>query len=296
MKIRNQFYFIKNAFKGMTRNGEMTVTAIITVTSCLLLFGVFMLLSVNINQFSEQIRDDCQIQAYIVDTATSEQEQQVYNAISKMENVSECIFVSKSDAMEQYREYLGEDAVALDGLEGEDFLPSSVQINMHNLEQAQALAEEIKKIEYVQKVDNRQDVLNKVVDVTNAIKVGSLVAMAILLLVAIFIIANTIKLSVMSRKDEIHIMKYVGATAGFVRRPFIYEGIFTGIIGGVISLLITGFGYNAAVNFMDDFFTEIFDFIPLMEILPFMVATTLVFGVLMGAIGSFIALTKHLKV
>lgn len=296
MKIRNQFYFIKNAFKGMTRNGEMTVTAVITVTSCLLLFGVFMLLSVNINQFSEQIRDDCQIQAYIIDTATSEQEQQVYNAIKQMDNVSECVFVSKSDAMEQYRDYLGDDGIAFEGMEGEEILPSSVQINMHDLEKAKALAEEISKIELVYKVDNRQDVLDKVVDVTNAIKLGSLVAMAILLLVAVFIIANTIKLSVMSRKDEIHIMKYVGATAGFVRRPFIYEGIFTGIIGGVISLIIVGFAYNGAVNFMDDFFYEIFEFIPLMEVLPFMVGTTLVFGVCMGAIGSAIALAKHLKV
>lgn len=295
MKIRRQFYFFKNAVKGMTRNGEMTVTSIITVMSCLLLFGVFMLLSINVNYIGEQIRNQCQIQAYIEFEATSEEEQGVYNAVCALDNVSECVFVSKSDAMAEYREYLGSDAIALDGLEGEEFLRSSVKINMTDIEQSQQLAMQIAKIPNIAKVTNRQDLLQRVVDVTDVIKMGSLIAMIILLLVAIFIIANTIKLSVVARKDEIHIMKYVGATASFVRRPFVYEGIFTGVLGGIVSLLLIGFGYNAAIGFMKDFL-DIFDLIPFIEILPFMVGTTLIFGILMGAVGSAIALAKHLKV
>lgn len=295
MKIRRQFYFFKNALKGMTRNGEMTLTSIITVTSCLLLFGVFMLLSANINYIGEQIRNQCQIQAYIDYEATSEEEQAAFNAISSLDNVSNCWFVSKRDAMEEYKEYLGADASAMEGLDGEEFLPSSVKIEMNDIEQAQKLAMDIAKIPNVYKVTNRQDLLQKVIDVTDVIKNGSLIAMLILLVVAVFIISNTIKLSVESRKDEIHIMKYVGATAGFVRRPFIYEGILTGVIGGAVSLVLIGFGYNAAIRFMKGFL-DIFNLISFMDILPFMVGTTFVFGVVMGIIGSAIALTKHLKV
>ena len=284
MQIRRPFYFLKNALIGMKRNGEMTVTAIVTVTSCLLLFGVFMLLSANINFIGEQIRNQCQIQAYIDFDATADDEMLVYSQIRNLPNVAE-----------EYREYLGADASAFDGLEGEEFLRSSVKINMTDIEYAKELVEEINKIPNVKKVSNRQDVVQRVIDVTDVIRNGSLGAMIILLLVAIFIISNTIKLSVFARKDEIHIMKYVGATAAFVRQPFVLEGILTGIIGGAISLVLIGFGYNYVIKFMKDFL-DIFDLIPFAEILPFMVSTTLIFGVLMGAVGSAIALAKHLKV
>lgn len=295
LRINRPFYFLKNALKGMTRNTEMTVTAIITVTSCLLLFGVFMLLSANINFIGEQIRNQCQIQAFIDFDATSEEEMLVYSQISNLPNVSDCAFVSKADAMEEYRAYLGADASAFDGLEGEEFLRSSVKVNMNDIEKSKELERAIAAIGNVAKVSNRQDVVQRVIDVTDVIRNASLGAMIILLLVAIFIISNTIKLSVVARKDEIHIMKYVGATASFVRRPFILEGILTGVIGGAISLVLIGFGYTYVIKFMKDFL-DIFQLIPLVQILPFMVGTTLIFGVLMGAVGSAIALVKHLKV
>ncbi|MGM9550741.1 MAG: permease-like cell division protein FtsX [Clostridia bacterium] len=295
MVISRQLYFWKNAIKCMKRNGEMTVTAIITVTSCLLLFGVFMLLSANVNYIGEQIRNQCQLQAYIDINATSEQEQIAYQSIAAMNNVSECTFVSKSDAMAEYVDYLGDDAEALEGLQGEEFLRSSVKINMTDIEQAKTLATQISMLPNIAKVTNRQDILQKVIDVTDVIKLGSLIAMLILVVVAIFIISNTIKLSVAARRDEIHIMKYVGATAGFVRKPFILEGVLTGIIGGIISMVLIGFGYNAVLNSIKEFL-DIFNLIPFWVILPFMLATTLIFGIIMGAIGSFIALVKHLKV
>lgn len=295
MQIRRPFYFLKNALIGMKRNGEMTVTAIVTVTSCLLLFGVFMLLSANINYIGEQIRNQCQIQAYIDFDATADDEMLVYSQIRNLPYVADCEFISKADAMAEYREYLGADASAFDGLEGEEFLRSSVKINMTDIEYAEELVAQISSIPNVKKVSNRQDVVQRVIDVTDVIRNGSLGAMIILLLVAIFIISNTIKLSVFARKDEIHIMKYVGATAAFVRQPFILEGILTGIIGGTISLVLIGFGYTYIIKFMKDFL-DIFDLIPFAEILPFMVSTTLIFGVLMGAVGSAIALAKHLKV
>jgi len=147
----------------------------------------------------------------------------------------------------------------------------------------------------VVKVSNRQDIYQRVLDVTRVIRNGSLIAMLILLVVAIFIISNTIKLSVTARRDEVHIMKYVGATAGFIRRPFVLEGVLTGVIGGIISLGLVGFAYDAALNFMDGFL-DIFDLIPLVEMIPFMAGTTIIFGVIMGAVGSSLALVKHLKV
>lgn len=273
----------------------MTVTAIITVTSCLLLFGVFMLFSINVNYIGDQIKNQCQIQAYIRFEATSEEEQAVVDAVSRLDNVAECVFVSKADAMNEYRDMLGVDASALDGLEGEEFLRSSVKVNMTYIELSQILAAQIAQIPNVATVKNRQDIVQRVISVTNVIKNVSLIAMLILLVVAIFIISNTIKLSVVARRDEVHIMKYVGATAGFIRRPFVLEGVLTGVIGGVISLGLVGAGYNAALGFMKDFL-DIFELIPFRQMLPFIAATTIIFGVIMGAVGSAMALAKHLKV
>ncbi len=279
----------------MKRNGEMTVTAIITVASCLLLFGVFMLFSVNINYIGEQIQNQCQIEAYIEFEATSEEEQAVVDAVSKLDNVSECVFISKQEAMRIYRESLGADGAVLDDLEGEEFLRSSVRINMTDLEQSQTLAQELSQIPNIAKVTNRQDIFQRVLSATNIIRNGSLIAMLILLIVAIFIISSTIKLSVEARRDEVHIMKYVGATAGFIRRPFVVEGILTGIVGGIISLALVGVGYNAVVNYLKEFF-DIFDLLPTWDIMPWVILITFVFGIIMGAIGSIFALIKHLKV
>lgn len=303
LKIRRPLYFLKNALVGMKRNGEMTITAIITVTSCLLLFGVFMLLSANINQIGDQIRNQCQIQAYIEFEATNEEEQAVLQQISQLPNVKISTepgketprLVSKAEAMQEYREYLGADATAFDDVDGEEFLRASVKIDMIDITKSKQLAAEIAKIDNVAKVSNRQDVVDRIISVTDVIRNASLIAMLILLFVAIFIIANTIKLSVEARKDEIHIMKYVGATAGFVRAPFVLEGILTGIIGGIISLVIVSVGYTWSIKAMTEFL-DIFKLIPFADIFPFMLGTTLIFGVVMGAIGSAIALKKHLKV
>ena len=273
----------------------MTVTAIITVTSCLLLFGVFMLFSINMNYIGEQIRNQCQIQAFIEFEADTAREQAVVARVMALDNVERCEFISKSQAMEEYRAMLGLDAGALDDLDGEEFLRSSVKIDMTDLEQAEALVAELSKIPDIAKVQNRQDLVRRIISVTNVVQKASLAAMLILLVVAIFIISNTIKLSVVARRDEVHIMKYVGATAGFIRRPFVLEGVLTGILGGLISLGIVGVGYNAAVNYMKDFL-DIFDLFPFMQMLPFIAGTTIIFGVIMGAIGSAFALVKHLKV
>ncbi|MCD8049277.1 MAG: permease-like cell division protein FtsX [Clostridia bacterium] len=279
----------------MKRNGEMTVTAIITVSSCLLLFGVFMLFSVNINYIGEQIQNQCQIEAYIEFEATSEEEQAVVEAVSALDNVSECVFISKQEAMRIYRESLGADGAVLDDLEGEEFLRSSVRINMTDLEQSQELAQQLSQIPNIAKVTNRQDIFQRVLSATSIIRNGSLIAMLILLIVAIFIISSTIKLSVEARRDEVHIMKYVGATAGFIRRPFVVEGILTGIVGGIISLALVGVGYNAVVTYLEEFF-DIFDLLPTWDIMPWVILITFVFGIIMGAIGSTLALIKHLKV
>ncbi|MDO4562939.1 MAG: permease-like cell division protein FtsX [Clostridia bacterium] len=295
MIIRKWGYFLKSALTGMCRNGFMTLASLATVTCCLILFGVFMLFSVNINFIGRQIQSQCEIQAYIDIDADAAQEQAVVAAINSMDNLASATFVSKDDAIEEYREFLGVDASALDGLSGDDFLRSSVRIVLSDLHTMDEFVAQLSQIPNVAEVVNRRDIVERIISVTDVIRNGSFIAMLILIIVAIFIISNTIELSVHSREDEIHIMKYVGATDRFIRWPFVIEGMLTGLLGGAISLLLVAVGYDTAVSNMLSFL-DIFELLRLGAVLPWLAAFTLVFGAVMGTLGSAFAITRHLKV
>lgn len=295
MAIRSFKYYFKEAIAGMARNGLMTVASLITVTSCLLLFGVFMLFSININFIGEQIQSQCEIQAFINFEATPEQEQGVVRKVSELANVRTAVFESKAEAMENYRRFLGADAAALDGLEGEQILRSSVKITMKDLRQSDALFREIEGVENVATVKNRKDLVEKVLRLTDIIRTSSLAAMLVFLMIAIFIISNTIKLSVHAREDEIHIMRYVGATDHFIRWPFVIEGMLLGLLGGIASTLLVGVGYNALVGGLRDFL-DIFQMRPFGEIGFAVSLTTVCFGILMGTAGSMFSIRNHLLV
>ncbi|MGN1098216.1 MAG: permease-like cell division protein FtsX [Clostridia bacterium] len=288
-------YSLKTAFSSLGRNAVMTIASIVTIACCLFLFGVFLLFAFNINYIGEQISAQCELQAYIDETVSDANEERILMEISSLPNVVVAEFESKEQAFENYKEKLGDMASALDGMEGEDILRSSVKVTLSDLTAADETAAAMAAVSGVAKVVNRRDIIQKVVNVTNVIKIGSLIAMIILLVTAVFIIQNTIKLSVHAREDEIHIMKFVGATDRFIRRPFVIEGVSVGIIGAAISIVVIAFGYNAAVTKL----TEILDLFELYSFSQVALPLTgglLLFGILMGAFGSRTAVRKHLKV
>jgi len=288
-------YYLKSAASSFVRNGIMTIASFITVTCCLFLFGVFMLFTINMNSITTQIEEQCELIARIDINADDQTQQNIYNEILALDNVTGAQLETKEQAFENFKKELGDDAGVLDGLEGENFLRSSVKITLTDIRKTDDTIKSLEKIQGIAEVENHRDIVDKVVGFTSAVKKGSIAAMAVLLLIAVFIIQNTIKLSVFAREKEIHIMKFVGATDRFIRTPFVIEGIMIGLLGFIVSFLIIVFGYNSAIGTIANLI-NLFDFVPLEQCILPLGVSMVAFGVLMGALGSGWSIKKHLKV
>ena len=197
-------------------------------------------------QRSDQIT--VEIQAYIDFSLDDASARAIEDEVKKVSNVASTKFESKEEAFNNYKERLGGDSAALDGLEEEEFLRNSVKISLTDLTLSAETAEKVSQIPGVAQVINHQETVDRVIKVTGYIQNASFMIMLILMVVSLFIISNTIKLSVASRANEIHIMKFVGATNWFIRWPFVIEGIFIGFLGSLLALGVTYLGYTPLYN------------------------------------------------
>ena len=288
-------YYLKNAASSFIRNGIMTVASFITVTCCLFLFGVFLLFMLNMNSISQQIESQCELVARIDINADEQTQQNIYNQVLQLKNVQDAQLETKDQAFSNFKQELGDDADVLEGLEGKNFLRSSIKITLSDIRKSDETLQYVTNISGVDEVENYQEIVDDVIKFTSAVKHGSVAAMIVLLLIAVFIIQNTIKLSVYAREKEIHIMKFVGATDNFIRMPFVLEGIMIGFLGFIVSFSIISLGYNAVIGSVASLI-NLFDFVPLQKCIIPLAASMVAFGVLMGAAGSGLSLKRHLKV
>lgn len=288
-------YYLKNASSSFVRNGIMTAASFITVTCCLFLFGVFLLFTLNMNSISKQIEAQCELIARIDIDADANTQQSVYNKVLSLENVADAELETKDQAFNNFKEELGADSDVLEGLEGKNFLRSSIKITLEDIRKSDETIQLLNNISGIAEVENHQEIVDDVVKFTSTVKHGSVGAMLVLLIIAVFIIQNTIKLSVYAREKEIHIMKFVGATDHFIRMPFVIEGIMIGSLGFIVSFVIISLGYNAAISSIASLI-NLFDFVPLQKCIIPLAISMAGFGVLMGATGSGLSLKRHLKV
>lgn len=279
----------------MAHNRLMTISSVLTIGCCLFLFSVFLLFTVNINSISDQIQSQCEIQAYIDIAIDGAEAEAIAAEIARVDNVAETTYETKAEAFQNYAAKLGGNSIALEGLEGEDFLRNSVKMSLTDLSQAQKTADAVAAIPGVAEVINHQDTVDNVLRVTGYVQKASLIIMLILMVVSLFIISNTIRLSVASRANEIHIMKFVGATNWFIRWPFIIEGIFIGLIGGIVALGVTFAGYIPLYDSVTSSFTML-SLCPPKSVCGTVIGLVLLLGCLMGAFASTISTTRHLKV
>lgn len=293
--FRNLRYYIKNASSSFVRNGIMTFASFITVTCCLFLFGVFLMFTSNLSYITNQIESQCEIQAYLGSEASVQTQQNAFNAILSLENVSDAAIETKEQAFKNFKDQLGENSDVLEGVEADEFLRTSIKVSLKDIRKSDDTAKRIEKITGIETVKNRQDIVNKVVRFTGVVNKGSLIAMFILLVIAVFIIQNTIKLSVYAREEEVHIMKFVGATDRFIRMPFVIEGIMIGTLGFIVSYTVIALGYNAAISSIENLI-QLFEFLPIQKCALPLALSMAAFGIFMGAAGSGISLKRYLKV
>jgi cell division transport system permease protein len=293
--MRSFWYLLKEGFAGLWKNRTMSIASIAVLISCLLLTGVAMALSLNISSTMSSIEGNNQITVFLTDGLPEITAIQVGEEIRSNDNVSDCQFIAKDDALADVMESLGDNGSLLDGLDGEDnFLPDSYKISLTDLNKYDQTIEEIQAIDGVDHITDYSNVANKLNNLDRLFKYASFGIVVVLGLVSLFIISNTVRVTIFSRRVEINIMKSVGATNMFVRIPFIVEGVLIGLISGAISVAILLLAYSKVTQIV----YTIVPFLTVFNIDPYkyyIIGAYLIVGALFGMIGGVFSLGKYLR-
>lgn len=286
---------MKEGIKSLWKNRTMSIASVAVLISCLLLTGIAVLLSLNMEETMKSIEGNNSITVFLDDGVPQITAVQIGEKIRNMENISSCEFVAKDDALASIMEELGDDGTVLNGLSGEDnFLPDAFHISMVDLSQYDATVEEILSMENVSHITDYSDIADKLNNLDNLLTYCSIGIVIILGIVSLFIIANTVKVTMFSRRMEISIMKSVGATNWFVRVPFIVEGLLIGLISGGISATILYFAYDKATEVVYNVvpFLSVFDVDPYVW---YIFGGYALIGALFGIMGGVISIGRYLK-
>ena len=315
MAPSNFGYSIKEAFRHFFRNWTTSFGAVITIFLSLFIIGLFIVGSVLVNSFIGNVEDQVTIQAYISDEASDADVEDYQDKLEKMDNVKSVEFVSKEDALKEYSSSISSNADAtLSALDGQNPLPRSFRIEMEDPSQVESMAETIKddpgfrKIvddanseiddkdaDVAENVRYGQEEVSRLFQLTNYIRVAAVVLVALLTFVAFIYINNTIRLSITARRREIAIMRLVGASNGFIRGPFITEGVLQALIGALLSIGVLELFRNLVIPKVSAGISWMSIGIP-MEIYYATYGSLVLLGVIIGLFGSAIAMRRYLKV
>ena len=295
MKLRTGEYFIQEVFLSLKRNNWMSAASIGTVAVSLFVLGVFLILVLNMNRLASSLESQVQISVYLADDLKKADRDDLAFDIKNMQGIESIKFVSRDEAKERLAQRLGDQKYLLDALGEQNPLPDAFELTVKQPDMVETAAKAIEKMPGVEAAKYGQDVVENLFAITRLMRIFGVALMLLLAGATLFIISNTIRLTVFARRKEIAIMKYVGATDWFIRWPFLLEGIVLGFVGGIIAALVLRSFYAAmAVKIYDTL-----AFFPLMPQYPFMnyVAIAIILsGMAIGAIGSTISLKRFLKV
>ena len=301
MKYSVLGYFIGEGFSNVFKNKKSTGASLMIMCATMIIFGIFLILGENINHFVDQVESEQGIQVFVKNEATQEQIDQLGEDIRKIDGVSTVDFVSKDEALEQMKERFGERQDLLDGYEGENnIFTASYVVTLTDLTKSQEVQDQINTYtDVVKKIQSKDEVVTTLINLANGIKIVTGVILALLIIISIFIIANTIKLTVHARRKEISIMKYVGATNSFIRWPFIVEGMIIGVLASIISIVLVGGAYTfIADKLVSSEFMQLINMslISFGDMFNSIIFVYMLLGIGIGVLGSMISMRKYLKV
>lgn len=289
---------IRDAFKSVFRNFSLSVASISCITITLIVVSIAIILTYNVNNFAGLVKKDVTIVTFLETGIDEEKIKQVEKNIKKLDGIESYTFESKMDISKEMMESSDTFKSIMEGwTEEETPIQDTYLVKVVELEEIGKIAKKIEKIEYVESVKYGEGMVEQLVTVFDVVKNISIIIVVALILVTAFLISNTIKITIFSRKREIEIMRLVGASNINIKIPFVFEGLFLGIIGSIIPIIITTYGYMALYNQFDG---QIFSsFIKLVKPEPFIYIISLilvVIGILVGMFGSWRAVKKHLKI
>ena len=290
-------YSLKQALLQIFRNKGMAVASLFAITAMLLILGLFFFLTVNVNFLTEEIKEQFDtIEVFLQDDQTEAQADVIRTSLSKLPGVESVEYIDKARAMEEFKVRWGDNAYLLDGLSTNP-LPNSLRVTLTDLNEGDIVAEVSRNMAGVEDVRYYQTEVNKILKVSEGIQKGALVVILFLIIVSVVVVANTVKLTVMARQEEIRIMKYVGATNWFIRGPLLLEGMFIGLIASLIALgctwaiyarLMQAFGQQAMILLSSSLVETNFMMINLAWIY-------IALGISIGAFGSILSMRRFLQ-
>lgn len=298
MKFRVFKNMIKQGIQSMWRNRGMGLASVTSIAAVLMILGVVLILVLSINNivYDTKAKVD-EIEIFLYNDITSEEMDAIEEVALSKEGVLSIIFRSKEQAIEIMKKDWEEDAYLLDGIE-EKVLPNAYIIQLTDIQYADDVVNSIKNMKGVEKINYHKEMIDKLMLIANYIRLSGLVLTGILVFISVFIISNTIKITVAARKREINIMKYVGATNGYIRGPFIIEGILLGLLGALLSILIVYYGYEYLFETINDQLYELLltSLVPPKDLFKDIVIIFIAIGTGIGALGSLVSLKRFLNV
>ena len=294
MRRYSVMYFISQSFKGLWRNGVMTLASITVLMSCLVVMGSFALIVANLNANLDTIGDMNEIVAFIDIEKSEEEITAIRDKVKTYDNIKKMEYVSKEEALEQEKaKYEKEYPDFFEGITT-DVYPASIVITYEDNDKVETLKYDLENTEGIYKVNCRSDIAETIETMKKGIIYIFVWFLAVLFAVSLFVIINTIKLAVFGRRQEISIMRYVGATNWFIMLPFVLEGILIGLISSGIAFGVQAYIYSFVQKIASSEY-EMFKIIPFAEVRGWMFLIFAGIGVLTGIIGSSISLRKNLK-
>lgn len=295
MSLSTKEYFVRETFKSIKRNQLMSLASVSTVALSLLVLGIFMVMVFNTNHVAKFLETQVQISVYMSDAASAETLKPTEKTLKELPGVTSVKAVTKDEALERFKDRLGSQANLLDFIGDENPFPYSFEVHVDKPERISELAPKIDDLKGVETAKFGQEVVENIFKLTKIMRLGGILLVLLLAMATLFIIVNTIRITVFARRREVTIMKYVGATDWFIRWPFLLEGMFLGFTGALVATLVINQVYGAILNSVHATLA-FFPLLPAWPLLLYINITLIVIGTAIGAAGSSISLRKFLKV
>ncbi|WP_243290312.1 permease-like cell division protein FtsX [Bacillus sp. FJAT-47783] len=288
---------LRESLKSLARNAWMTIASVSAVTVTLLLVGTFLVIMLNLNNIATNIEEDVEIRVMVDVTANKEQQEQLKNNISSISKVESVEFSSKEEELNSLITSFGEEGEAFKLFKQENPLKDVFVVKAKNPADTSSVAKEIEKLDFVSEIHYAEETVKQLFKVVNTGRNIGLVLIIGLVFTAMFLISNTIKITIFARRKEIEIMKLVGATNSFIRWPFFLEGLFLGVLGSVLPIVFLLIAYNRFIDFIKPSIDG--TFIKLLPMYPLTLqvsAIVLFVGACIGIWGSLMSVRKFLRV
>lgn len=290
-------YLIREGYSNLRKHGSKTFTTMLIICATMLVLGIFIILFQNVTVNVDTIVEEQGLQALIEDTATDEDIEYMKDELKLIQGISSIEYLDRDAAYQDAKELFEGQEYFLEGLENVEIFPRSFIIKFESIDQSSRIKEAIEKIDGIYNIKYNESTINATISLSNIANIFLLGIGIVMLVVSIFIISNTIKLAVYSNKREIFIMRYIGATNKFIRKPFIVEGAIMGIVSAIISFIIISLAYIVLYSRLPKIGTTmgVFGFLPYSTLWYQILIAYIILGILIGVVGSAISIKKYLR-